>query len=354
MIDTEFLHLIDLEVDRGTFSLSDDPLDDPAPAAQLPLRAVDGATFVDDVPDEIPANWGYESVVLWAQGEPLMLVGPDGVGKTTLGQQIALARVGLFDQLLRFPIASARARVLYIAADRPRQAASSMRRMIRPEDRDTLRERLVVWKGPLPFSLADEPRGLIDLSRQLGASDVVIDSLKDVQVDLVKDEIGSRVSIAFQELIASDRELLCLHHQRKQMNAAAKPRTLADVYGSRSLTAGMGSVLLIWGDAGDLVVELKHLKQPAEEVGPLMLTHDHSRGRTNVHEAADLEQLLTNATHGLTVHDVAQVIFTTADPSRNEIEKARRKLNSLIDHKRATRRDDPDGSARYFDPEKCP
>jgi AAA domain-containing protein len=248
-------------------------------------RVVDGATFLEDVSDHVPALWGTEETVLWAQGEPLALVGPEGVGKTTIGQQLALARIGIRSRILRFPVQEAKAKVLYIAADRPRQAARSMSRMIGDKHQDTLRERLVVWKGPLPFSLADEPQGLVQLAGQLEASDVVIDSLKDVQPDLVKDEIGSRVNIAFQELIASDRELLVLHHQRKQMNAAAKPKAIADVYGSRWLTAGTGSVLLVWGEPGDLVVELIHLKQPVEEVGaahpprPHPRTFDRPRGR---------------------------------------------------------------------------
>ena len=181
-------------------------------------RAVDGATFVDGVPDHVPALWGDSNEVLWAQGEPLMLAGPDGVGKTTLGQQLTLARVGFRTELLGLPVAPATGRVLYIAADRPRQAASSMRRMVDtddPGDHDLLRNRLVVWRGPLPFTLADAPRGLVDVAADLDASDIVIDSLKDVQPDLVKDEIGSRVNIAFQELVASGRELLVNHHQRK-------------------------------------------------------------------------------------------------------------------------------------------
>lgn len=314
-------------------------------------RAVDGATFVDGVPDHVPALWGDSNEVLWAQGEPLMLAGPDGVGKTTLGQQLTLARVGFRTELLGLPVAPATGRVLYIAADRPRQAASSMRRMVDtddPGDHDLLRNRLVVWRGPLPFTLADAPRGLVDLAADLDASDIVIDSLKDVQPDLVKDEIGSRVNIAFQELVASGRELLVNHHQRKEMNGGAKPKRLADVYGSRWLTAGMGSVLLLWGEPGDLVVEGRHLKQPSEEVGPLAIVHDHATGRSTVDKGADLETLLAMASTGLTVHDAAIRIFANTNPSRNEIEKARRKLETLVRQAVVTRRDDADGTARYF------
>ena len=316
------------------------------PADDL-TRAIDGAAFVDGVPDHVPALWGDAEAVLWAQGEGLMLVGPDGVGKTTLGQQAALCRVGIRDTLLGYPIERATGKVLYIAADRPRQAASSMRRMLVPADRELLRERLVVWRGPLPFTLAASPRGLVELAEHYEASDVVIDSLKDVQPDLVKDETGSRVNIALQELIASGRELLVLHHQRKEPNGGTKPKRLTDVYGSRWLTAGMGSVLLLWGEPGDLVVEGRHLKQPAEEVGPLAIVHDHARGHSGVEQGTDLEELLALARNGLTVHEAAVRIFASTEPTRNEIEKARRKLDGLVKHEIAHRRDDPDGTARY-------
>jgi replicative DNA helicase len=315
-------------------------------------RAVDGATFVNDVPDKIPVIWGDETGAAWAKGEPLMIVGPDGVGKTSVAQQTKLARLGIRDRLLGMKVEPAPGRVLYIAADRPRQAASSLRRMVTAADEETLRDRLIVWKGPLEFDLTKSPgllREFVDSFDDV--SDVIIDSLKDLVPDLSKDETGSRVAMAFQELVASGYELLVNHHQRKEQQGGGKPRRLADVYGSRWLTACMGSVLLLWGEPGDLVVELRHLKQPEGEIGPLNVLHDHAHGRTEVHQSADLLQALANAKYGLTVTDAAQLIFETTNPSPNEIEKARRRLNKLTDTGRAIRRDDPDGLARYFDPE---
>jgi replicative DNA helicase len=314
-------------------------------------QAVDGATFLQGIPDAVPAVWGQPGgAIAWAKGEPLMLVGPDGVGKTTLGQQLALARVGVVDALLGMPVEPANGRVLYIAADRPQQAGRSLKRMVgSPESMELLRERLVVWRGPLPFDLGTEPRALSQFVSQFaGVSDVFVDSLKDIAVDLVKDETGSRVNIAFQTLIASEVELCTLHHQRKEGQQTAKPKRLADVYGSRWLTAGMGSVVLLWGEPGDLVVELRHLKQPAEEVGPLSVRHDHNLGRSTLLEQADLETALANAHYGLVVKDAAELMFETASPNRNEIEKARRRLESLVGRDVAERRDDPDGLARYF------
>jgi len=111
----------------------------------------------------------------------------------------------------------------------------------------------------------------------------------------------------------------------------------------------MGSVVLLWGDPGDLVVELVHLKQPAEEFGPCRLVHDHARGLTTLFAAVDLERGLLNYPDGMTVADAANLLFDTdGKPTPNETEKARRRLNSLIKDGKANRRDDDDGTARYF------
>lgn len=316
--------------------------------------AVDGAQFVYGLPDDVPAVWGDpDGGVAWAQGEPLMLVGPDGVGKTAVAQQLALARIGIRPELLGLRVEEAPGRVLYVAADRPRQAARSLHRMVGPKHMETLRDRLVVWRGPLPFDVGIEPRALAEFVADLrGVSDVVIDSLKDVAVDLTKDDVGSRVNIAIQELIAAGVEILVVHHQRKGQPGSGPPKKLADVYGSRWLTAGMGSVLLLWGEPGDLVVELRHLKQPAEEVGPLRVRHDHAIGHSRVHGQVDLERALAETPHGLTVRDAASAMFETNAPADNEIEKARRRLNSLVKRDRAQRRTDEDGTVRYLTAER--
>lgn len=168
-----------------------------------------------------------------------------------------------------------------------------------------------------------------------------------MQAELVKDEIGSWVNIAQQELIASGRQLLALHHQRKEQGGgAAKPRRLADVYGSRWLTAGMGSVLLLWGEPGDLVVELLHLKQPVEDVGHC--ASSTTTTPTTLEEPVDL-LIEIRRTGSTTVNDAASKLFGTAQPSRNEIEKARRRLEALRRKGELRRADDEHGIAHYHD-----
>jgi replicative DNA helicase len=303
-----------------------------AQTTEADRRLVPGDEFVLDLPTEIPAAWGGASgTVAWALGEPLMLCGPDGVGKTTLGQQLALGRAGLRRRVLGMRVADDERPVLYLALDRPAQAARSLARMVSASDRDRLRERLVVWRGPVPFNVVKTPRALADFATAQGAGTVVIDSLKDLAPKLSDDEVGGTVNSAIQELVARSVEVLALHHQRKAQQGAPPPKKLADVYGSRWLTAGMGSVFMLWGEAGDPVVELLHLKQPSEPLPACKLLHDHDAGKTAILESVDLLALVTAAAEtGLTAEAAAAVIFDEPTPDRNAIEKARRRLEKLV------------------------
>jgi len=113
-----------------------------------PEMLVDGATFLLDLPEGVPAVWGAGDDVLWPEGEALTIAGPPGVGKTTLVSHVLVAMLGIADpHVLGLPVAPAR-KVLYLAMDRPQQIARALARHVRPEHRTILAERLVVWKGP--------------------------------------------------------------------------------------------------------------------------------------------------------------------------------------------------------------
>lgn len=315
-------------------------------------RKLDGAEFILSAPTSTPAIWGGVGAdVGWTPGESLMICGPDGVGKTTVAQQLLLARIGLRQGLLSLPVEPAVGRVLYLALDRPAQAARSMRRMVADADADTLRERLAVWTGPLPVDVLAEPRTLAEWieTEYVDVSDVVVDSLKDVIPKISEDEHGTRYNQARQELLVRGIQVLELHHQRKEQRGQGKPKSLADVHGSRWLTAGAGSVVLLWGEPGDLVVELIHLKQPAEEVGPFKVVHDHGSGTSRVHEPANLlGELAARGAAGVLVADAAAAMFETSSPTANQVEKARRRLNRYVEKGDAYRQDDLEGAARYF------
>jgi replicative DNA helicase len=298
-------------------------------------EAITAGTFIFDEPldtDSIRV-WGHDSSIGWAAGEGLMLVGPDGVGKTTVGQQLALARAGLRPDVLGHPVTASGRRVLYLACDRPRQAARSLRRMVVDSERDQLDEAMTVWRGPLPQMLNEDRTVLTRLARQFDAGTVVIDSLKDVAFDLSTDEAGGRIASAFQHLIASEVELLVLHHPRKPgVEQSRKPRELADVYGSRLIFGVFGSVIMLWGDPGDVLVELHHLKQPIDEIGPWTLRHDHRAGHTTVEKGTDLvDVVLHTGTDGITAAVAAGLVYGKDTPTKAEVERIRYRLDQLTE-----------------------
>ena len=72
-------------------------------------RLIDGATFILDEPTDVPSVWGTDDRVLWVEGEGFLLVGGSGVGKTTVGQQFTLRRIGVdTGDLLGLPVAANR------------------------------------------------------------------------------------------------------------------------------------------------------------------------------------------------------------------------------------------------------
>ncbi len=204
-----------------------------------------------------------------------------------------------------------------------------MARMVSPADGPVLKERLVVWRGPLAEDLGARPALLAEMAREHGAGTVVLDSLKDVVLDLVKDDVGARVNHALQLALADGVEVVALHHQRKHGSDGKRPTRLADVYGSAWITAGAGSVILLWGQPGDAYVDLTQLKQPAGDIGPLRLFHDHAAGTTRTDCGADPLSVL-RASPTLTARELASVMFETGDPDRNQIQRARRRLDGLV------------------------
>lgn len=297
-------------------------------------RLLRGGAFILDHPTETPAVWRGAAGLgtAWAIGEGLMIVGPDGVGKTTVMQQVSLGRIGLRDRVLGMQLEDDERPLLYLALDRPTQIARSFARMVAEADREVLDRRLIIWKGPPPFDITKDPKALADFTEEQGAGTVVIDSLKDLAFKLSDDEIGGKVNTAFQHVLSRGIELLCGHHQRKAQAGAGKPNKLADIFGSRWLTAGMGSVFMLWGEAGDLEVECLHLKQPDEQLGPWKLLHDHVAGKTVIVDQVDLLELVTaRGDEGLTVEQAAVLMFDSTTPTRNEIAKARRRLDKLVE-----------------------
>jgi replicative DNA helicase len=308
-------------------------------------QLADGAGFVLDAPEQVPAIMGHDGgEVLWSEGESLLIVGPPGVGKGTLLQQIALRRAGVLDgPLIGLPVKADRdSLTVYLALDRPPQIARSFRRMVTREHEGRL-EQLATWRGPLPFNVAHDPEQLAafvleiaELRRQKVGS-LFIDSLKDMAAPLSSDDVGSAVNRAIACVLAEGIEVAVNHHGRKATSENKRPNKLADVFGSVWITGGAGSVVGLFGEPGDPVVELTHLKSPAEEVGPFTLTHDHAHGITTRGDRADVWSTLQHAAaDGITATDGARATYGP-NATRGEIEKARRTLDRLVTEGKASK-----------------
>jgi DNA polymerase III delta prime subunit len=299
---------------------------------EAPTRLKDGAKFILDAPEQVPAVWGAGDEVLWSTGEALMIVGPPGVGKTTITGQLVRGLLGLEQSVLGMHVKPSEGRVLYLAMDRPAQIARALRRGFHESERAVLADNLRVWEGPPPGDVAKHTDLLVTLAHLAGATTVIVDSLKDAAVGLTEDEIGAGYNRARQTALANGIQVLELHHLVKRGPNGSKPNTLADVYGSAWLTAGAGSVLLLWGAAGDPLVEAVHLKQPAAEVGPLRVLHDHQLGHSSIIGGGSLLEIIAaTGVVGMAAKDVARALYQTDDPGKNEVEKARGKLKRLVD-----------------------
>ncbi|TKD54227.1 AAA family ATPase [Micrococcus luteus] len=313
-------------------ALADD--EDDAEGEDAPARRfdfTDGGAFIFDLPDVVPAIWGRGNDVLWAEGEALMLYGGSGVGKTTIAGQLVRALIlpgegGHPSRVLGYPVEPATGRVLYLAMDRPSQVRRALNRQFAPDEREPVSQHLIVWQGPPQADMAEDTDLLRAMCADAGASHVVVDSLKDAAVGLSDDRVGAGWNRARQAALADGVQVLELHHQVKVRPDG--PKGVDAVYGSTWLSAGAGSVIHLEGQPGDAVVKLRHLKQPASEVGPLEVIHDDRTGRSQVMDEAD-PLVLARAAGRVTVADLARAMFGTDAPTRNETEKARRRLDKL-------------------------
>jgi AAA domain len=301
------------------------PVDAPDPS-----RLVTGAVFLDLADDDTRPAWGDTEVCLWMPGESLMLVGPPGVGKTTLAHLVLWARLGLLDDVLGWPVEPAKGKILYLAMDRPKQIARAMKRLMLPEHREVLDQRLTVHRGPLPVDLCESPEWATELAEKLEAGTIVVDSLKDVLPDPSDEKRAGQYNLARQHALAQGIEWTELHHNRKAGAGNKEPNTLEDVYGSRWLTAGAGSVLSLFGEPGDTVVSLKQLKTPAGELFPRKVVLDKLAGTMDLYEDVDAAALLWHAGRaGYTVKGLAMRLHGTSSPNASQVESTRNKLKRM-------------------------
>jgi hypothetical protein len=291
-----------------------------------------GAAFILDRPTGVPLLWGTGEDALWPDGEPLMVMGPRGTGKTTLLGQLVRAQLGLGDgTVLGLPVSEV-GRVLYLAMDRPRQIQRSMGRQFTEEDRAVLGERLVVRSGPPPRDLAKDPTLLVTMADYYRADVVYVDSLKDIALGLSDDEVAAAVNRARQALMMTERQLCESHHTRKKDRRTKKAVTgIDEVYGSTWLTAGCGSVLQLSGDPGDIVVTFTQTKPVLVPVGPWKLLYDQLGGTVSIYYNQDLVELVrSRAGTGMTAREAAVIVFGRAVLTPAEVQKTRRLLDGHV------------------------
>ena len=122
-----------------------------------------------------------------------------------------------------------------------------------------------------------------------------------------------------------------MHHTVKRGQGGGPPTAVADIYGSAWITNGTGSIILLAGEPGDPIVSMRHVRAPADEVGPYQLLHDQAAGNITVHHTADLVALAAAmGINGLSAKQAAGAMFGAADPTPSQVEKARRKLAKLV------------------------
>lgn len=305
-------------------------------AAAEAARVHDGGSFLLDLPPTPPALWGKGDDILWARGEALMIAGPQGVGKTTIAGQLLRATIGIGGEVLGLPVEPTNNRVLYLAMDRPEQARRNLARMfvgdVEEYGRDYLAEMLRFWSGPPPTDLAADPEGIVRLAQQHGADVVFVDSLKDAAVGLSKDEVGAGYNRARQLALAEGVQIVELHHTVKNGADGHKPNNINGIYGSTWLTSGCGSVVLLWGEPGDPIIEFNHLKQPMNEVGPLKVKHNRDTGLAEVFHDPDTDLFALArrcSSTGLSALEAANCLFSTDKATKAQVEKARRRLSEM-------------------------
>ena len=304
------------------------PAVDPTGSPWGNFPPIDAANWMFDPDNAVVELWGQGDDILWAEGEAIMLCGMPGVGKSTLAGQLLRAQLGLQSTVLDLPVATVDRPILYLAMDRPRQIRRSLRRQFNEDERDRIAGRLFVRPGPPISDMALDPTLLTRMAEAAGAGVVYVDSLKDAVVGLSNDEAGSMYNRARQSLLASGVQICELHHLRKP--SAESSGGISSIYGSTWLASGAGSVVILSGEPGDLVVRFRHVKTPASEVGPWQLHLDPDGGSFTVRKCDLLVSVRNAGPEGLTAEAAAVDMYETRRHTSAEQKKAERQLDRLV------------------------
>ncbi|MGH7954728.1 MAG: hypothetical protein ACREOZ_02080 [Gloeomargaritales cyanobacterium] len=243
------------------------------------------ASFIFDSPPEIPAVWGHDGkTILWAKGQGLMIVAPQGVGKTTLSGLLIESLLGFTNEVLGMPVKPVEKGLAYFAMDRPDQIALSLRRIFNTHGREAVEKakNAHVRKGPPLRDLSKHPTDLRDMLIERNCDCVFIDSLKDAVLKLSQEEPAQGWNLAVQECLMAGIQVCILNHPVKHAGMDLKPVSLDDVYGSGWITAGLGSVLSLWGEKESSFAEFSQLKMPGERMETITVKTDRKAGTMSI------------------------------------------------------------------------
>lgn len=288
---------------------------------------IDAAKWIWEADNSAVELWGRGDDIAWASGEALTICGSQGIGKSTLAGQLVRAQLGLQDTVLDLPVIPIDKPILFLGMDRPAQLKRSLRRQFSEDERDAIAGRLLIRPGPPVTDMALDPTLLLRMAEAAGAGVVYVDSLKDAVVGLSGDEPAANYNRARQRLLAAGIELCELHHVRKP--SADQAGGISSVYGSTWLTSGAGSVILLTGEPGDLVVRFRHAKTPANELGPWHLHLDPEKGSFAVQRCDLLASVRRAGADGLTAEAAAKDLYECGRPTSSEKKKAERQLRHL-------------------------
>lgn len=247
------------------------PIEEAIPTG-LSLRSFD-----DILNDPVEVEWQIEGLL--QRSGLMILAGEPGIGKSQLSMQFLMAAARGQSSYLGFPIQTGR-KGLFISLEMPTVELKSLFRTMKngmPTDEQVLLNENLSWidRGESLNFRDERVRKLIEETISINNIELmVVDSLSKMGIQKMQDE--ERIIEMMEWFDAVRKRYNCslwiIHHNRKS-SGERKADTMDDVYGSRFITAGATSVVVMARSKGKDNIKLKFEKiRAAPERHPLLIT----------------------------------------------------------------------------------